>query len=121
MIKGLAVALAIASFNLAAEQPRFAEDFPKGVGYAVVFMIVPDEDGMAKTCAFDSAHELTEEAPLKQISPPDAYVIDACRKLHNGKWPVKRDESGNIEADFYFCRHVESAPNMAFCDRQFGE
>lgn len=121
MIEGLALAAAIASFSPATEQPRFAEDLPQGVGYVAVLEILPDEDGLAKTCGLNSVYELPEHTPSTKVSPPDAYVIDACRKLRTAKWQVKRDESGNIESQLYFCRYVESSPNTAFCDRRLGE
>jgi len=120
MVEGLALAFAIASLNAAAEQPRFADDFPRGVGYIAVLEVVPDEKGLAKTCKLSSVHALTEGSPSMKVSPPDAYVIDACRKLRNAKWQVERDASGNIEAQPYFCRYVESSPDIAFCDRQLG-
>ena len=31
------------------------------------------------------------------------------------------EASGAIEAQFYFCRYIESSPSTAFCDRQLGE
>jgi hypothetical protein len=121
MIEGIALVIALASLGQVAQQPRFAEDFPKESGYVAVLEILPDEEGFAKTCRLSSVYELSEATPTVNISPPDAYVMDACRKLHNAKWPVKRDESGNIEAQIYFCRYVEATPNRAFCDRKLGE
>ena len=121
MITGLALAFAIASTGPAAEPPHFADDFPKGVGYVAVLEILPDEEGVAKTCALNSVQQVSGEAPTAKISPSDTYVMDACRKLHTGKWRVKRDASGGIEMQYYFCRYVESSPDVAFCDRQLGE
>jgi len=121
MIEGLALAVAIASFSPAAEQPRFAEDFPQEGGYVAVLEVLPDEDGLAKTCRLSSVYDLAEQTPSVKVSPPDAFVIDACRKLRTAKWQVKRDGSGNIQAQSYFCRYVESSPNVAFCDRGLGE
>ena len=109
MIKCLVLAVAIASSSLAAESPRFAEDFPPGAGYVAVLEILPDQDGIAKTCRLSSVYDLSEKTPPVNISPPDAYVMDACRKLRTAKWLVKRDEAGNIQAQTYFCRYVESS------------
>jgi hypothetical protein len=120
MVEGLALALAIASLNPVVEQPRFADDFPQGVGYVAVLDVVPDDEGVAKTCTLSGVLAPTEGSPSAKVSPPDAYVIDACRKLRNAKWQVKRDASGNIEAQSYFCRYIESSPDTAFCDRQLG-
>ena len=121
MIGTLALALTIASLASEAGQPRFADDFPQGVGYVAVLEILPDEEGFAKTCALSSVERVSGDAPARKISPPDAYVMDACRKLHTAKWQVKRDASGAIEPQFYFCRYIESSPGTAFCDRQLGE
>lgn len=122
MIKCLAVALGIASLNAAVgvAQPRFADDFQQGVGYVAVLEVIPDEDGLAKTCTLSGVQALNASAPSVEISPSSAYVIDACRKLRTAKWQVKRDASGNIEALSYFCRYVESSPDTAYCDRQLG-
>jgi hypothetical protein len=121
MIRGRALAVAIALLSPAAEHPRFAEDFPPEAGYVAVLEIIPDEDGIAKTCRLINVYDLAEKTPTVKISPPDAYVMDACRKLRTAKWRVKRDEAGNIEAQSYFCRYVESTPKIAFCDRGLGE
>ena len=121
MIRGLALAVAIASSSPAAEQPRFAEDFPPETGYVAVLEILPDEDGIAKTCRLSNVYDLAEKTPSVKVSPPDTFVMDACRKLRTAKWQVKRDEAGNIEAQSYFCRYVESSPKIAFCDRGLGE
>ena len=121
MLEGLFVTLALATFGQAVQPPRFADDFPQGVGYVAVLQVVPDEEGFAKTCALSTVLEVNGDAPARKISPPDAYVMDACRKLHTAKWQVKRDASGSIEPQAYFCRYVESAPDTAFCDRQMGE
>jgi hypothetical protein len=86
-----------------------------------VLQILPDDEGYAKTCALSSVQQVNGEAPARKISPPDAYVMDACRKLHTAKWQVKRDPSGAIEPQFYFCRYIESSPATAFCDRKLGE
>jgi hypothetical protein len=121
MTGGLTLILAIASFSPTVGQPRFADEIPKGVGYIAVLEILPDEDGFAKTCALNSVHELAEPERAINATPSDAYVMDACRKLHTAKWLVKRDAAGSIETQFYFCKYVESSPNTAFCDRQLGE
>ena len=121
MMESFALALAVASFSQAAGQPRFADDFPQGIGYVAVLEVLPDEDGLAKTCALSGVHQLNRDAPPPKGSPSDAYVMDACRKLRTAKWQVSRDKSGRIEAQLYFCRYVESFPDKAFCDRQLGE
>jgi hypothetical protein len=121
MIQGLALVVAITSLSPVTEQPRFAEDFPPETGYVAVLEILPDEDGLMKTCRLSNVYDLAEKTPSVKIFPPDAYVMDACRKLRTAKWQVKRDEAGNIEAQSYFCRYVESSPSIAFCDRGLGE
>jgi hypothetical protein len=121
MIESLSLLLAIASFSPAAERPHFADDFPPGSGYVAVLEVLPDEDGMAKTCELNSVREASGETAPARVSPSDAFVLDACRKLHTAKWQVKRDATGAIEAQLYFCRYVESFPDSAFCDRQLGD
>jgi len=121
MVESMVLAIAAAAFGQAVAKPRFADDFPQGIGYVAVLEVVPDEDGLAKTCALSSIRELGGEMQAAKISPPDAFVVDACRKLHTAKWQVKRDQSGNIEPQFYFCRYIETSADVAFCDRQLGE
>lgn len=121
MIESISLLLAIASFSPAAERPRFADDFPPGTGHVAVLQVLPDEEGTAKTCELNSVREASGETASTKAPPSDAFVIDACRKLHNAKWQVKRDASGAIEAQLYFCRYVESFPDTAFCDRQLGD
>jgi len=119
MIKCLALALGIAA-SVGAAQPRFADDFQQGIGYVAVLEVIPVEEGFAKTCTLSSVQALEAGAPSAKVSPSSAFVIDACRKLRTAKWQVKRDASGNIEAQSYFCRYVESSPDTAYCDRQLG-
>jgi len=121
MIEVLNLIFSIAPLLAAADRPRFADEIPKGVGYVAVLEILPDDEGFEKTCRLNSVHERSEQARAVDISPPDAYVMDACRKLHTAKWQVERDAAGNIQAQYYFCRYVESTPDTAFCDRQLGE
>ena len=119
MIESLSLVLAIVSF--AADRPRFADDFPPGTGHVAVLQVLPDEEGVARTCELNSVREANGETASTRKPPSDAFVIDACRKLHTAKWQVKRDATGAIEAQLYFCRYVESFPDTAFCDRQLGD
>lgn len=121
MLETFALTLTLASLAQASPPPRFADDFPKGVGYVAVLEVVPDDEGMARTCALSTVLEVSGAEPAKKISPPDAYVMDACRKLRTAKWQVTRDASGSIQPQSYFCRYIESSPQTAFCDRQLGE
>jgi len=121
MLDGVSLLLAIAAFNPAADRPRFADDFPPGTGHVAVLEVLPDETGVARTCELNSVREASGDPASAAHQPSDAFVIDACRKLHNATWQVKRDASGQIEAQLYFCRYVEAFPDTAFCDRQLGE
>lgn len=121
MIEPVSLLLAIVSLGPAADRPRFAEDFPPGTGHVAVLQVLPDDEGIAKTCELNSVREASGAAATTKSPPSDAFVIDACRKLHTAKWKVARDASGAIEAQFYFCRYVEAFPDTAFCDRQLGE
>lgn len=121
MIDSLGLLLALAVSGPAADRPRFAEDFPPGTGHVAVLEVLPDDEGVAKTCELNSVREASGETATLKAPPSDAFVIDACRKLHTATWKVSRDAAGNIAAQFYFCRYVEAFPDTAFCDRQLGE
>lgn len=103
-----------------ASQPRFAEDLPPGAGYAVVLRLVPDEAGVVETCTLHGVRESTPQGPAMALTPPDRYVADACRKLSQRTWKAERGADG-ITAVFYFCRWLESTPEMAYCERRFGD
>ena len=121
MIDAVPLLFALASFGATPDHPRFADDFPPGTGHVAVLEVLPDESGIAKTCELNSVREPSGETAATSKPPSDAFVIDACRKLHNATWQVKRDAAGGIEPQLYFCRYVETFPDTAFCDRQLGE
>lgn len=105
----------------AAAQPRFAEDLPADAGYSVVLKLVPGEDGWVRFCTLHSVREHSPQGPATDLTPDDAYVADACRKLSSKKWKAGRDDAGEVQAVFYFCRYLESSPGRAYCERRFGD
>lgn len=104
-----------------AAQYRFAEDVPPETGYSVVLKLVPDDGGWVRFCTLHSVRERSAEGPAVAVTPGDAYVADACRKLSSKKWKIDRDGAGEVKATFYFCRYLESSPDRAYCERRFGD
>lgn len=120
-MKRTAFLLASVAATAAAAQPRFAEELPSEAGYAVVLKLVPDDSGWIRFCTLHSVRERSVQGPAAEVTPNEAYVADACRKLSTKKWTIERDAGGEVKPVFYFCRYLESTPERAYCERRFGD
>lgn len=113
--------LAVLATPALAASPRFAEDLPPDVGHAVVLRLVADENGVVETCSLHAVRESTPQGPTVSLTPSERYIAEACRKLSQRKWKTGRGADGAPSAVFYFCRHLESEPDTAYCERRFGD
>lgn len=117
-----AIALsACAMASAAGLQPRFAEQLAPEVGEWVVLRLTVDAAGVVETCRLQSVRESLPDGTVLPLTPSDRYVAEACRKLAQRKWDTTRAADGRLQPLHYYCRHVESTPDTAYCERRFGE
>lgn len=119
-----AIAAFLASFTTAASaalQPRFAEQLAPEVGQWVVLRLTVDERGVVDSCTLQSVRESLPDGAVLPLTPSDRWLAEACRKLAWRKWETTRAADGRRQPLHYYCRHVDSTPDTAYCERRFGD